>query len=127
MKNCHKATAGASNICSEPNTTQHVLVLNIDETQILLQCSTICSLPIDSLYTEFSPYKKAEMENEGPGQVQVQKKHLTQGFGKAPQVFLGLGRSASYLRRLTQLLREPKVGGCRVLIHLYLRTYVNAI
>lgn len=65
MKNCHKAAAGASNICSVPNTTQHVLVLHIDETPVLLQLSTRCSLPIDSLCAEFPPYKKDLRSNMG--------------------------------------------------------------
>lgn len=99
MKNCHKATAGARNISLVPNTTQHVLVLNIDETQILLQCSTICSLSIDSLYSEFPPYTKIEMQNEDPGQVQVQHTHSTQGFGKAPWILFGSRKECFLLQK----------------------------
>lgn len=50
MKNCYKATAGASNICLACNTTQQALALSSEETQILLHGSTVCSLPIDLPY-----------------------------------------------------------------------------
>lgn len=88
-------------ICSVPNTTQHILVLNSEETQILLYDSTTSLACRFHPYTEYSSYTCKEAQKEDPGQVQVIK--LNPKFGESPMEgsSLALGRNASPCRSLT--------------------------